>query len=57
MKRVAHIAKNHEEARQCDIKQAIEMTVEERQEAAAALKQRVYGDVPDVRAWHKNKKK
>jgi predicted transcriptional regulator len=57
MKRVVHIAKNHEEARQWDIKKAIEMTVEERQEAAAALKQRVYGDVPNVRAWHKNKKK
>jgi hypothetical protein len=56
MERVVHTAKSHEEARKWDIRQAIEMTVEERQKAAAVLKQRVYGDSPDVRAYHKNKK-
>jgi|AntRauTorcE11897_2_1112592.scaffolds.fasta_scaffold190009_1 trehalose-6-phosphate synthase len=36
-----------------DIKQALEMSHEERQRVAAILKYRVYGQKPDVRAWHK----
>lgn len=51
MKRVVNIAKNQEEAYQWDIKQAIEMTPEERQKAALALKRRVYGNQPDIREW------
>jgi predicted transcriptional regulator len=57
MERVVHIAKSHEEAQRWNIKQAIEMTVEERQKAAAVLKRRVYGDSPDVRAYYKNKQR
>ncbi len=56
VKRVVHIAKNQEEARQWDIQQALEMTHEQRQEAARTLRKRVYGtDTPDVRAWHRQK--
>ena len=55
MKRVVHIAKNNKEAYQWDIQQALEMTSEERQEAAQELKRRVYGsnppDIRDVREY------
>lgn len=50
MKRTVHIAKNYKEAEQWDIKQILRMSSEERQQAATALKKRVYGDNnPDVR--------
>jgi len=51
MKRVVHIARDHNEAKKWDIEQVISMTPEERQEAAKILKKRVFGeDVLDVRA-------
>ncbi|MDZ7808231.1 MAG: hypothetical protein U5K71_14105 [Gracilimonas sp.] len=50
MKRIVHIAKNHKEAREWDIKQSTSMTPAERQAIAKELKNRVYGkEVPDVR--------
>ncbi len=56
MKRVANISKNYQEASEWDIRQALSMTHEERQQAAAKLKKKVYGtDNPDVREWHRNK--
>ncbi len=54
IKRIVNIAKTQEEARQWDIKQALEMTHEERQEIARTLKKRVYGtNTTDVRLWHR----
>jgi hypothetical protein len=56
LERVVHIAKNHEEARDWDIRQALKMTPEERQEVARVLKERAYGaDAVDVREWHRAK--
>lgn len=53
IKRTVHIARNHEEAEQWDIRQHTQMTHEERQQAARALKERVYGkECPDVRDAH-----
>lgn len=57
MKRVVNIAKDHEEAYRWDIKQAIEMTSEERQQVAAILKRKVYGSQPDIRTHHKKEVK
>jgi hypothetical protein len=57
VERVVHTAKSHEEAQKWNIKQAIEMAVEEWQKAAAVLKRRVYGDSPDVRAYHRDKQR
>ncbi len=58
VKRIVHIAKNQEEARQWDIQQALEMTHEQRQEIARTLKRRAYGtDTPDVRSWQRQKDK
>jgi len=53
MERVVNIAKEQDEANKWDVKQAISMSVEERQEAALTLKQRVYGKQPDLKAWRK----
>lgn len=54
IKRTVNIAKNHEEARKWDIRQAISMTSEERQEVAKALKNKAYGTTsPDVKEYHK----
>ncbi len=54
MKRVVNISKNHQQALEWDIKQALSMTPEERREVAAKLKKKVYGtDNPDVREWHR----
>jgi len=54
MKRVAHIAKNYENADAWDVKQALNMSHEERQRVAAILKRRVYGNnVPDVRGYYR----
>lgn len=53
MKRIVNIAKDQDEAYQWDIKQAIGMSVEERQKAALTLKKRVYGEKPDVKEWGK----
>lgn len=53
MKRIVNIAKNHQEAHNWEIKQALEMSHEERQKAARVLKKRVFGnDQPDVREGH-----
>lgn len=46
MKRIVHIAKNQEEARNWEIKQYLEMTHEQRQEVANKLKNKVYGSSP-----------
>ncbi|HLR24437.1 MAG TPA: hypothetical protein VK112_01135 [Fodinibius sp.] len=54
MKRTVHIAKNYKEAEQWDIQQILRMSPEERQQASAALKKRVYGNNnPDVREGQK----
>lgn len=57
MERVVNIAKDQDEAYRWDIEQALEMTHEERQKAAAILKQRAYGEQPDIKAWHQGKKR
>jgi hypothetical protein len=55
LKRVVHIAKNQDEARQWDIRQSTGMTPEERQHVVKELKRKTYGkDAPDVRAYYKN---
>ena len=53
MKRVVNIAKDQDEAHQWDIKQALRMSVEERQKIALTLKRRVFGKKPDVKEWKK----
>lgn len=54
MERIVHIAKNHKEAREWDIEQAISMTPEKRMAVAKALKVRVYGkSAKDVRESHR----
>lgn len=50
MERVFQKSRNFKEAEEWDVLQHIGMTSEERQDAAAELRKRVYGeDVPDVR--------
>ena len=50
MIRVCHRSKSFQEAEEWDILQHIQMTPEERQEAAADIRHRVYAkDSPDVR--------
>ena len=50
MIRVYHKSKSFQEAEEWDILQHILMTPEERQEVAAELRRRVYGqDTPDIR--------
>ena len=56
MQRVIHKAKSFKEAEEWDILQQINMTPEERQKIALALKRRVFGkNPPDVREYYKNK--
>ena len=56
MKRVVNISKNGHDAQKWDIKQQISMSVEERQNAARLLKERVYGkNLPDIREAERNK--
>lgn len=50
MDRVAHKSHSFAEAAEWDIRQQLEMTPEERQAVARALRERVYGPAsPDVR--------
>jgi hypothetical protein len=50
MERVFQKCRNFKEAEEWDVLQHIGMTSEERQDVAAELRKRVYGeDVPDVR--------
>lgn len=56
MKRIVNIARDHKEAYRWNIKQAVEMSSEERQQVAATLKRRVYGPQPDIRDYHKTEK-
>lgn len=54
--RVINKSKSFKDAEQWDIIQHIRMRPEERKEAAARLRERVYGtDVPDVREAQKRK--
>jgi len=54
IKRTVNIAKNQQEAKEWDIRQAVSMSHEERQNVAKTIKKRVYGaDTPDVRAYHR----
>jgi hypothetical protein len=56
LKRILHKAKDFREAEEWDILQAVQMTPDERQEAAKELVKRVYGtDTPDVREGHKKR--
>lgn len=54
MERVVNIAKDQDEAYKWDIEQAINMSVEERQNVALTLKQRAYGKKPDIKEWGKD---
>jgi hypothetical protein len=57
MKRIVNIARNHQEARDWDIQQAISMTPEERKAVALELKRKVYGvDSPDVKEAERMKR-
>ena len=54
IKRIVHKTDNYKEAEEWDILQHTRMTPEERQEAAAELRRRVYGTRrPDVREAHR----
>ena len=54
LERIFHKAKNFREAEEWGILQEIQMTPEERQEAAEELAKRVYGtERPDVREAHR----
>jgi hypothetical protein len=54
MKRIANIAKNFKEAEEWDIEQQINMTTQERMEAARVLRERFYGDKTiSLRQWKK----
>jgi hypothetical protein len=56
MERVVNISKNAKDAQQWDIKQQLNMSVEERQHAARLLKERAYGKyLPDIREAERNK--
>jgi len=56
MKRIINKSKSFREAEEWDILQHTRMTPEERQEAAAELRRRVYGTKrPDVREAHRQK--
>ncbi len=56
MKRIFKKSKNYREAEEWDILQHTSMTPEERQEAAAELRRRVFGtERPDVREAHRQK--
>ena len=56
MERIINKSKSFKEAEQWDILQHIRMRPEERQAAAARLRERVYGtDLPDVREAQKRK--
>jgi len=50
MEKIVHISRDFREAEEWDILQQVSMTPEQRQEAAAELRRRVYGEnCPDVR--------
>jgi hypothetical protein len=57
LERVVHIAKNHADAQKWDIRQQIEMSVEQRQAIARELRERFFGtatvDVRKSRAFRK----
>jgi hypothetical protein len=56
MKRVVNISRNAEEAQKWDIKQHLNMSVEERQAAARLLKERVYGkNIMDIKEAERKK--
>lgn len=55
MKRVVHIARNHQEAHRWDIEQHVSMTPQERLQVARTLKDRAYpSDAKDVRECHRS---
>ncbi|MCE7870743.1 hypothetical protein DYH09_10225 [bacterium CPR1] len=49
MEKIVHLARSFEEADDWDIRQCLEMTPEERMEAARILKARLYPEAEDVR--------
>ncbi len=54
MEKIVYKAKNHKDAAQWDVRQQINLTVEERQRIAQELKRRFYGNnSPDVRGEKK----
>lgn len=56
MERIVHIAKNHEEAMEWDIKQARAMSLEQRLNVAKKLKTKAYGPTPtDVKSAERRK--
>lgn len=52
MERVVFKAKNFKEAARWDIEQQVRMTPQERCRAARALKDRLFPDAKDMRAYH-----
>jgi hypothetical protein len=56
MKREVHISRSFKQAEEWDILQSVRMAPEERQAAAADLKERVFGkNPPDVREVHRRR--
>lgn len=56
MKKILHISKNFKEAEEWDVMQQINMTPQERINAARELQKRVYQNgIIRLREWHKNK--
>ena len=54
MKRVVNIAKTFKQAEEWDIEQQINMTPQERMEAARILRERVFGkNTKSIRQWKK----
>jgi hypothetical protein len=55
MERIVHKTRDFKKATEWDVMQQLQMTIEERQEAAKVLQKRVYGEnAPDVREVYKN---
>ncbi|MBC8382383.1 MAG: hypothetical protein H8E22_00915 [Candidatus Cloacimonetes bacterium] len=58
MKRIVHKTHSFKDAEKWDIQQQINMTPQQRMEAAKELKDRVYGKTTiDVREYHERNKK
>jgi len=57
MKRVARKFRNLKEAEEREIEEQVSLSLEERQQIAKALKEKIYGkNPPDVRVWERRKR-
>lgn len=58
MKRIVHKTHSFKEAEEWDIKQQINMTPQQRMDAAKKIRERVYGkNSVDIREYHERNKK